>query len=86
MKIYRTPRFDRAYRKLPPDVRVQFKKKIRLLAASDLRHPSLRVKKIRGTAGIYEASINIAYRFTFEMRDDGILLRVIGSHDVLERP
>jgi len=86
VKIYRTPRFERAYRKQPKDVQVQFKKKIRLLAASDLKHPSLRVKKIRGTGGIYEASINIAYRFTFEMMSDGILPRVIGSHDVLERP
>lgn len=87
MKIYRTPRFDRSYRKLPPEVREKFKEKIRLLTSSQMKHPSLRVKKLRGTAGIYEASIDMAHRFTFEKRKDGVLLRVIGGHDdVLSRP
>lgn len=86
MKIYRTPRFDRAYKKLPAEIQGQFKEKIRLLASSELKHPSLRVKKIRGTTGIYEASINMSYRFTFEIKEDVILLRVIGSHDVLDSP
>ncbi len=86
MKIYRTPRFDRAYKKLPCEVQEQFRGKIRLLTSSDLKHPSLRVKKIRGTPGFFEASINMSYRFTFEIKEDGILLRVIGKHDVLGNP
>lgn len=86
MKIVRSPRFDRAYKKLPPDVQGLFKRKIRLLVESNLRHPSLRVKRIRGTAGIWEASITMGYRFTFELIEDGIRLRVIGRHGVVDNP
>ena len=86
MIIARSPRFDRAYKKLSAEVREQFKVKIRLLVESNASHPSLRVKRIRGTAAIWEASIDMNHRFTFEKIDNGIRLRVIGKHDVLGNP
>lgn len=52
MIVVRSPRFDRAYKKLHADVREQFKIKIGLLVESNFKHPSLRIKKIKGTAGI----------------------------------
>ncbi len=51
-----------------------------------IRQPSLRVKRIRGTKRIWEASIDMDYRFTFEMIDGGILLRVIGKRAILSQP
>lgn len=86
MIIARSPRFDRAYKKLSAEVQGQFKVKIRLLVDSGASHPSLRVKRIRGTAGIWEASIDTNHRFTFEKIENGIRLRVIGKHDVIENP
>jgi mRNA-degrading endonuclease RelE of RelBE toxin-antitoxin system len=77
MIIVRSSRFDRAYRKLPRIVQEQFKKKIQLLVDSNFTHPSLRVKKIQGTDAIWEASIDMAHRFTFEKIEGGIRLRVI---------
>ncbi len=68
MKIYRMPRSDRVYKKLPREVREQFRGKVRLPASSDLRHLSLCIKKIRGTTGFFEASINMSYRFTFQIK------------------
>lgn len=55
MKVLRSPRFDRAYRKLHEDVKKIFKEKIRLLIQSQFTHPSLRIKKIKGTDTIWEA-------------------------------
>lgn len=86
MKIVRSPRFDRAYKKLPPDVQRQFKAKLRLLVASKGTQPSLHVKKIKGAETIWEARIDLRHRFTFERIEGGIRLRVVGPHDVLENP
>lgn len=47
----------------------------------DPRHPSVRTKKVQGTLDIYEASINMAYRMTWQYHEDGILLRNIGEDD-----
>lgn len=86
MNVVRSPRFDRAYKKLPGEVRERFKDKFQLLVSSNLTHPSLRVKRIKGTDGIWEASIDMAHRLTFEKIEGGIRLRVIGGHDVLGNP
>ena len=54
---------------------------------TDMRHPGLRVKKIQGTGGIWEARVSASLRITFEIRDDLIILRSIGPHDeTLGRP
>ncbi|MEF9426511.1 MAG: hypothetical protein L0956_04820 [Candidatus Mariimomonas ferrooxydans] len=86
MRIERSPRFDRAYKKLPKAVREHFKEKLILLDVSNFSHPSLRVKKIKGTAHIWEASIDMSHRFTFEKIEGGIKLRVVGPHKVINMP
>lgn len=45
-------------------------------------HPSLRIKKIYRSQNIYEGSVNLYYRFTFQFIKGGILLRNIGKHDI----
>jgi mRNA interferase RelE/StbE len=47
----------------------------------DMRYPSLRIKKIQGTQGIYEARASINLRLTFEIDKDILVLRNIGKHD-----
>ena len=86
MIVVRSPRFDRAYKKLPEEVREQFRRKLRLLVDSKFTHPSLRVKRIQGTADIWEASIDMKHRFTFQKIEGGIFLRVIGPHEALDNP
>lgn len=86
MKIVRLSRFDRKYRKLPATIQRKFNEKMRVLVSSNYAHPSLRVKRIKGTSSIWEASIDMDYRFTFEKLDDGIKLRNIGKHPVIESP
>lgn len=86
MIIERSPRFDRAYKKLSGEVNDRFKEKLKLLESSNFTHPSLRIKKIKGTGNIWEASIDMNHRFTFEKIEGGIKLRVIGPHKVLHAP
>ncbi len=86
MKVIRSPRFDRAYRKLPDEVKKAFREKMKLLEQANFKHPSLRIKKIKGTRHIWEASIDMKHRFTYEKIKNGIKLRVIGKHDILDQP
>jgi mRNA interferase RelE/StbE len=85
MKILRTDSFKKDYQELPTDIQRLFDKKIRIFM-ENIRHPSLRVKKMKGHKNRWEASINMFYRFTFEVHDDHCLFRRIGPHDVLKKP
>lgn len=80
MQIERTQRFRRAYRSLTENERKQVKKAISLLT-DNWRHPSLAVKRVRGTDGIWEARAGLSLRITFELEDDTIVLRNVGSHN-----
>ena len=86
MRLQYTDRFRRAYRALTPEDRRRVQAALRRLA-ENLRHPGLRVKKMRGTGGIWEARASRGLRITFEMRDDALILRNVGRHDAtLKRP
>ncbi len=86
MKMVRTDAFKKDFGKLPQSVRDSFKQKIRLFM-QDIKHPSLRVKKMQGHKNRWEASIDMFYRFTFEIQSDTYVMRRIGPHDkVLKNP
>ena len=44
-------------------------------------HPSLKIKRIQRTNNIFEMTITMSIRVTWQYIDDGILLRNIGKHD-----
>jgi mRNA interferase RelE/StbE len=81
LRLTLTERFRKSALELEPDVREKLKKQLGLLAA-DPRHPSLRVKKIKGTGSVFEARVDRDVRFTFEYGGrHEIILRVVGPHD-----
>jgi len=80
LNIYFSDLFLESVNRLPVEVKRALKKKLDLLADNP-KHPSLRTKKIKGSEGIFEASINMDIRMTWEFYEDGILLRNIGKHD-----
>jgi len=85
-----TPRFKRAFKKIPKQTQLLFGDRIAQFE-DDWRHPSLRVKRIEGTEGIWEASVNMSIRFTFSWLKDEhgyeiCQLRNIGDHDHCLRP
>jgi len=82
----RTTRFKRAAKKLTTQHRERLAKALHLYEA-DPSHPSLGIKRIQGTKGIWEGRATDSVRFTFEKIDGVILLRNVGSHDpTLRRP
>jgi len=46
------------------------------------RHPSLRLKKLKGTQ-IFEVRITRGYRLTLSFEEDVLVLRRVGKHDLL---
>lgn len=90
MKIDSISRFKRAFKKLPKDVQDLFMDKMYQFQ-DDWQHPSFRVKRFQETDSIWEGSLNMSIRFTFEWitNDEGndvCLMRNIGDHDHCFRP
>lgn len=78
--------FKQDFRQLPAHIQKVFENKLRLFL-KNIKHPSLRVKKMQGYKNRWEASINMFYRVTFELHTDHYLFRRIGPHDdVLKKP
>ena len=86
MTFVRTDSFRRDFPVLPRDVQEKTAKALRLFAENP-RHPSLRIKKMLPKArGIFEARVTRSYRMTFQVEHDTIILRRIGTHEVLRTP
>ena len=85
MKLLLTERFRRDYSRLPTAIQDEVEEKLDLLLKNP-RHPSLQVKKMQGTAGIWELRVTQGYRLTFQIERGSYLLRKVGSHDILRRP
>jgi mRNA-degrading endonuclease RelE of RelBE toxin-antitoxin system len=81
---FRTTRtFDKSFSALPAKIRKRALDKLGLYE-NDRRHPSLRVKKMEGAPDIWEISVTKEYRITFQQEGNVVLLRNIGSHDILK--
>lgn len=85
MKIQTTRPFDSDYESLPGPIKDRTDKQFVLLLTNP-QHPSLRIKKIKGHANMWEGSITKNYRFTFQIVGDAYLLRRVGTHDILKTP
>ncbi len=91
MIIARSARFKKQFRKLvKKDKRLirKIEKTLRYLVNYPLPVPSLRMKALKGTNGIYECSVNMDIRITFEfMKQNTLFLRNIDYHDeALHKP
>ena len=81
MIIRRTDAFLRDYRMLPASIRDRVDKQLCLLF-EDFRHPSLRLKKLKGTDR-FEIRISKGYRLTLRFDKGLVELRRVGTHDIL---
>jgi mRNA-degrading endonuclease RelE of RelBE toxin-antitoxin system len=80
MEILYSDRFKKDYKHFPKNIRKIIQDKLRILS-NDPFHPSLRTKKIKGKEDIFESSVNMNIRITWNYIDSRILLRAIGEHD-----
>lgn len=87
LKFIFTERFQENFKKLDEPSQKAVQKAIRLMS-HDIKHPSLRTKKMEGTEYIFEASANMDIRITFHTeKPDRLILRNCGHHDrILNHP
>jgi mRNA-degrading endonuclease RelE of RelBE toxin-antitoxin system len=85
MQFFWTEPFKKDYKRLPADARERANQTLRRFA-SDSRHPSLHVKKMEGVPDIWEMRVSDNYRMTFQFVQEGVLLRRIGTHNILRQP
>lgn len=86
LRFVRTQPFLKQYRKLPATIRKKFIRQIELLATKGVRNSGLSAKKMVNQDDIWEARIDIHYRFTFQIQGDTIVLRRIGTHEIYRKP
>ena len=80
MEISFSERFKKDYKLFSDDFKKVINSKLKIFTKNPL-HPSLRTKKIKGKEDIFETSINMGIRMTWNYYEGGILLRAIGIHD-----
>lgn len=74
-----TKKFKKQFKKLPLSLQKRFDIKLSLLL-TNLRHPSLRARKMAGT-DIFEARLTEHYRFTYKLIGKEAWFLTIGTHD-----
>lgn len=65
---------------MPKNIKEIVQDKLKLMP-NDSFHSSLRTKEIKGKNNIFESSINMNIRMTWQYLKDSILLRTIGEHN-----
>jgi mRNA interferase RelE/StbE len=79
MRIRRTPHFERAYKKAPPNIQAAMDKQIVLLL-QNLRHPSLRAKKYDEGQDLWQARVTKDWRIYFQIEADTYVLVGLMAH------
>lgn len=80
MEIYFSEKFRKDYRLFSDEIKKIIRVKLKILSENPY-HPSLRTKKIKGKEDIFETSINMNIRMTWNYYKGKIFLRTIGEHD-----
>ena len=86
MNINLSPRFTRAYKKLPPQIQEDFDKQIKIFI-NDPNHPTLKTHILKGRFQECLAfRLRDGYRVIFEFSAFGdINLLDVGPHDIYKR-
>ena len=83
LQITYSDRFRKHYKTLSDQEKQQFQNKLRLFAENPM-HPSLRTKRIQGTANLFEFSVNMDIRVILFYEGDSLVVLIdVGHHDVL---
>lgn len=77
--------FRKAFNKLTAEEKECTANKIKILAENPL-HPSLRVKKIKGSDGLFECSVSMDIRIIWYYENTTLILLLdIGHHNILNK-
>jgi mRNA-degrading endonuclease RelE of RelBE toxin-antitoxin system len=84
MTVARSKLFAKHYARLPETVQKKVDRIIHILC-KDIRHPGLHAKKMKGADGIWEARVDYHFRVTFQLGEDSILFRDVGTHEIYKK-
>ena len=79
MKWQHSIRSKQDYSSLEPKIQKAFDKQIQLLAGN-LQHPSLHAKKYDESQDLWQARVNRAWRFYFQIDQDTLIVVRIVAH------
>lgn len=80
-----TSRFKKHFSRLTAPEKKNLKHKLELLSENPY-HPSLRTKRIQGTNGLFECSVNMDIRIIWYYEGEQIIILLdVGHHDVLKQ-
>lgn len=83
--VITTKKFVKQLKTLTAQEKNQVLNKLPLLAQSPM-HPSLRTKKVQGSNGLFECSVNMDIRIIWHFEGDNVIVTVeVGHHDILKR-
>lgn len=83
MKVRYSARFKKQYKRLPPKLREQFKKRLKVFR-QDPAHPLLRNHPLKGQYfGYWSINISGDVRAIYRQREDEIIFVLIGTHSKL---
>ena len=85
MQLLRAERFKKDFKRLPTEIQQRVMKALELFVANS-RHPSLHAKNMEGAPDIWELRVTDNYRITFQFVQEGVLLRRVGTHNLLRQP
>lgn len=80
MIFTRSDRLKNNYAKLNDEIKKKVKARLKLMSENPM-HPSLSTRRIQGTENIFEASVNMSIRMTWQYVEGGVLIRNVGEHD-----
>lgn len=80
-----TNKFKKHYKSLNPTEKKQLQNKL-IIFSENPYHPSLRTKRIQGTADLFECSVNMDIRIIWYYQGDTIIVLLdVGHHDILKQ-
>lgn len=80
-----TPRFQKHFKSLTAHEKQRLMNKLELLSKNPM-HPSLRTRRIQGTADLFECSVNMDIRIIWYYEGDTMIILVdVGHHDILKQ-
>lgn len=78
MRVVFARSFIKAFDQLDSELAAKILKALALLE-SNPRHPSLHLKRVRSTAGVWEARVDLDYRMTLGIERDCYVMRNVGK-------
>lgn len=86
MKLHLSPRFKRAYKRLPTHIQADFDNKVTLFTENPF-HPSLKTHKLHGKLQeCFSFRLRDGYRVLFDFSgSESLDLLDVGKHDIYDR-